>query len=56
MDPTNSFGHAGIGSSPNDNRLLLGEGGVVLYKSHFGSLSTLTAQIEGALGLVNMPE
>ena len=52
MDPTNSFGlHAGIGSSPNDNRLLLGEGGVVLYKSHFGSLSTLTAQIEGALGL-----
>jgi hypothetical protein len=52
MDPTNSFGsHAGIGSSPNDNRLLLGEGGVILYKSHFGSLVTLKNQIEGALGL-----
>ena len=52
MDPTNLFStHVGLGSSPNDNRVVLGEGAVLLYKSHFGSLTTLESQISGALGL-----
>ncbi|MEC8025976.1 MAG: hypothetical protein VX223_18735 [Myxococcota bacterium] len=52
MDPGNQLStHVGLGSSPADNRILIGQGGVLLYKSHYGNLTTLKNQINGALGL-----